>query len=165
MSDFRINGAEFHDLAAQILRAGHQLRFQANGRSMRPFILEGDILEVAPLSRRQIRGGDVVLVEANPGKLVAHRVIKTGSRQGHPIYLIKGDACASPDGWFGSKNILGRVEVIERGCRQILLTTPGQHLKAQMWVMFAPWATKFSWLPQQLRRRLRTWLLGSLISD
>ena len=76
----RLNGSEFHDLAGQILDSGHRLRFQASGRSMLPFIQDGDILEVAPLSGKHVRSGEVLLVETDDGEWLAHRVVNRRNR-------------------------------------------------------------------------------------
>ena len=141
------------------LLAGDRVRFQATGGSMQPFIQNYDILEVAPLVGKQITRGDVLLVETNEGRLFAHRVVKTGRRNGIPIYLTKGDSCSSPDGWIRRDDILGRVEVIERVNHRIDLTSSSQQLKAGLWVMIAPLVPKLSWLPEWLRQNVRHWLL------
>jgi hypothetical protein len=127
---------------------------------MQPFIQNGDILEVAPLAGMRIKCGDVLLVEAGEGRLLVHRVVKTGRRNGISIYLIKSDTSALPDGWFRSENILGRVEVVERGGQQIRLSSGAQQMRARVWVTINPWVAKFSWLPEWFRHRIRNWLLG-----
>ncbi len=165
MSVRRLNGSEFHDLAGQILLSGHRLRFQASGRSMQPFIHDGDILEVAPLARERVRYGDVLLVETNDGKWLAHRVIKTRRRDGKPAFLIKGDACSHSDGWFGLDAVIGRVLVVEHGSQRIQITTGLQQWRARTWVAIAPWVPKLTWLPQRLRQHVWRLLLGGGLSD
>jgi signal peptidase I len=160
MSILGLNGTEFHALAGQILGSGHRVRFQASGGSMQPFIQSGDILVVAPLAGTRIKCGDVLLVEAGEGRLLVHRVVKTGRRNGISVYLIKSDTCALPDGWFRSENILGRVEVVERGGQQIRLSSGAQQMRARVWVTINPWVAKFSWLPAWFRHLVRNWLLG-----
>ena len=160
MSVCGLNGAEFHDLAGQILQTGHGVRFQASGGSMQPFIQDGDILEVAPLAGERAGCGDVLLVEAGEGRWLAHRVVKTVRRAGKRTFLIKGDTCAYPDGWFGLENILGRVVVVEHGSQLIKLTSGAQQWRARIWVMIAPWVPKFSWLPERFRQHVRYLLLG-----
>jgi hypothetical protein len=80
MSDYRLNGIEFQGLTRQILYIGCGVRFQACGGSMQPFIHAKDILEIAPLTGKQIKYGDVLLVESGEGRLLAHRVVKTNHR-------------------------------------------------------------------------------------
>jgi signal peptidase I len=162
MSIYRLNGLDFRFLAGEILATGHRMRFQASGGSMRPFIRDGDILEVAPFPVKPIiKCGDVLLIDTTANKLLAHRVVKIKYHQGIASYLIKSDKAISPDGWFQSENILGRVDVIERGSQRILLTLPAQQWKASVWVMLAPWVPRFSWLPGRIRQRVEHWLLMS----
>jgi signal peptidase len=161
MSVLELKGDEFRALAGQILEGGHRVRFQASGGSMQPFIQNSDILEVAPLAGKRIKCGDVLLVDTSEGRLLAHRVVKTGRREGISLYLIKSDACDSPDGWFRLENILGRVEGVERGDRRIRLTSGAQQWRARAWVTITPWVSKISWLPEWFRQRVRHWLLVS----
>jgi hypothetical protein len=161
MSVIGLNRVDFRSIASQILVSGHRLRFQANGGSMQPFIQNNDILEVAPIAGKRINCGDVLLVEVGDGRLLAHRVVQTSRRDGIRIYLIKSDAGDSPDGWFRIDDILGRVEVVERGCQRIRLTSGAQQWRARLWVIIAPWVSKFSWLPERFRQGVRDWLLVS----
>ena len=161
MSVLGLNRADFRAIAAQLLENGHRVRFQASGSSMQPFIQDNDILEVAPLVGKRINYGDVLLVENEEGKLLVHRVVKTRYREGIPIYLIKGDTCTSPDGWFRVENILGRVEFVQRECQRINLISYSQRWKTRIWVAITPWVSKFSWLPEWFRLRIRNWLLVS----
>ena len=165
MSIRGMNGVEFHDLAGQILHSGHGVRFQARGGSMQPFIQDGDILEVMPLAKQHVNCGDVLLVEAGEGKLLAHRVVKIRSRDGNPAFLIKSEACSVPEGWFGLENVLGRVVVVEHGEQHIQLASRAQQLRSRIWVMISPWVPKFSWLPQRLRYHVRQLLLRGLLPD
>jgi signal peptidase I len=161
----RLNGREFHDLAGQILQSGHLLRFQASGSSMQPFIHDGDILEVAPLSGKHVRSGEVLLVEAVNGDWLAHRVVKTRNRDGRLAILIKGDACSYPDGWFGLDDILGRVVTVQRDSQRIQLTSIAERRRAKMWVAIAPWIRRLSWLPQRLRQYVWRLLFRSGLPD
>jgi|WetSurSiteA1Bulk_404760.scaffolds.fasta_scaffold07337_2 signal peptidase I len=159
MSLLRLNQADFRLLAGDILSAGHKLRFQASGISMQPFIQDGDVLEITQVTGKPIRRGDVLLMEAVEERLLVHRVVKIRHKGVCPEYLIKGDSCTLPDGWFSSENILGRLEIVERGDCRIDLSSNSQRLKTRIWVMVAPWVAHFSWLPVGLRNHMRNWLL------
>ena len=161
MSVLGLNGTEFQALTVQLLAEGYQVRFQASGESMQPFIQDKDILEVAPIKGKRIKQGEVLLVETGEGRLLAHRVVKIGRNNGIPYYYTRGDSCTIPDGSFRIENILGRVEIVERGNKRIKLTSSLQRKRAMVWVRIMPWVSKFSWLPEGLRRRVRDWLLIS----
>jgi hypothetical protein len=159
VSGLGLNGAEFHDLARQILGSGNQLRFQARGQSMHPSIQDGDVLVVAPLAGKRIRCADVLLVDTGRSRLLAHRVIKIDRTNRPTRFLLKMDTGSVPDGWFTEEGILGRVEALERGAIKIRLTSGLLFWKARIWLAMAPWASKFIWLPERFRQRLRHWLL------
>lgn len=165
MSVRRLNGAEFRGLAEPVLRNGHRLRFQAGGGSMEPFIKDGNVLEIAPVAEARVRRGDVLLVEAWDGKWLAHRVVKTGRRGGRRQFLIKGDACPFPDGWFGAERVLGRVVSLAIGSQRIDLSAGVSRLQASLWVILSPWTPKLSWLPKRSRRRLRRIFFSGLLPD
>lgn len=82
---------------------------------MRPFLMDGDRLEVAPIAVPP-RIGDVVLLKAGPFG-VAHRVVlRVGAK-----LLIKGDALPRSDGWVGLEEILGVVVGVRRRGRNVRL--------------------------------------------
>lgn len=98
---------EFLTVVRGVLGSGRRLRFRARGASMRPQIADGSVLEVAPLSDRPPRLGDILLYEMEGPRLVAHRVV--GRKQGD--LLLRGDSAERLDRAPPSA-ILGRVESI-----------------------------------------------------
>ena len=63
----------FEEMCAAVLSRGHQVKFQAEGQSMQPNLLDGDTLVVAPARPSQLIPGDITLV-ANSEGLRVHRV-------------------------------------------------------------------------------------------
>jgi hypothetical protein len=98
-------------MATERLRAGDTVRFIARGRSMWPFVLDGDVLVIAP-HRGGLRCGDVVWRESGP----VHRIIAITPG---PRYWVRGDALWRPDGGFTGDDFLGRVREIRRRGRSI----------------------------------------------
>lgn len=72
---FTASAADLEALARAVLGAGERLRFQARGRSMRPFLPHGSLLEVGARAFETIERGEVVLYASEEGRLVAHRVL------------------------------------------------------------------------------------------
>jgi hypothetical protein len=107
------------DLVRAVLMQGQAFRFRAGGRSMTPFIRDGDTLTVTPIGNRMPRFGEVVAY-ASPGeqKLVVHR--NAGRvREG---YLMLGDALGgNADGVMGVESLLGRVSRVERDGKPVRL--------------------------------------------
>lgn len=83
---------------------------------MMPFIHDGDILTIAPLTSAYSRLGEVVaFVHPGNGKLIVHRVLRICGVK----HLIQGDARCEADGWVQSSRILGRVVAVERSGKNI----------------------------------------------
>ncbi len=165
MPEYALDRVEFHDLGRQILGSGSRVRFQAHGQSMQPFIQDGDIIVVAPLAGETLHIGDVLLVETDEGRWLVHRLVRTGKLEGKPVYSTRGDACTSPDGWFQTENLLGRVIILEHGDQHIDITTPPHQRRARLWVIISPWVPSLAWFPVRVRHLIRQWCFGSLIPD
>jgi len=116
MFDRDLTLEEFEILAAEILNSNNTLRFRARGVSMRPFLWDGDLLEVHTVLPGSLRRGDIVLCRLDNGSLLTHRIIKKIGVMDQWKLLIQGDALFHPDGWITPKQVLGRVaNVIHKG--------------------------------------------------
>jgi signal peptidase I len=101
--------AEFAGLCAEILSRGASVRFKARGFSMKPFIMDGDLILVVPIPAAQLRRGDVVLYSGEAGALRAHRIISLTGRGDNKVFGIRGDSSAGPLEQVTSDRVLGRV--------------------------------------------------------
>ena len=137
------------ELMTQLLQEGHRVRFQAPGKSMRPAVLDGDILIIEPIEPAVIKIGDIILYQAEE-RMIAHRVksIEKIEYRGHnpakpgagaaltpssPVdkpddrpatgklyaFILRGDASYSYDEPVYADQILGRAVTIERNNRTI----------------------------------------------
>ena len=64
---------QFAVVCEAALDDGLRVRFRADGRSMQPNVLDGDIVVVAPISAGKPRRGDIALTRGRPGIRVASR--------------------------------------------------------------------------------------------
>jgi hypothetical protein len=118
------SSASFHALCEQLLASGHSARFSASGHSMRPTILDGDILTVEPLAEAETRRGQILLVRSD-GKLRAHRVVTT-----HPVLITRGDAGLENDAPVEA--VLGKVTALQRGGKTVSLHGPTRVLRQRL---------------------------------
>lgn len=97
---------------------------RVSGKSMFPWIREGDVVFLRRAQMLEAVRGDVVLFEKN-GVLCVHRVLAvrgTAEQDGHHISLItKGDATEDADSPVSVRNLLGKVEFIYRRDKEIPL--------------------------------------------
>ena len=95
------------ELALELLGRGEAVRVRARGASMRPFVLDGDVLL---LRAGPPRIGDVVLLRQGDFGLL-HRVV---ARDRAGSLCIAGDALPGVDGWFDPAHIAAVALQIER---------------------------------------------------
>ena len=113
-----LSGKALAELMLATLEKNAFFRFQVKGFSMSPFIRDGDIVTISPLSgKRSVFGNAVAFIHPCAEKLIIHRVIKNFPEH----YLIKGDSLFYPDGFIPKKNLLGVVSKIERNGRRVRL--------------------------------------------
>lgn len=115
--------ADLLKLSREILKRGKSIRVQAKGWSMRPFILDGDLITISSFENSSLKSGDVVLYTTAGKKVIVHRLIKKHKRNGDMILLVKGDASFSSPEKINVKDILGKVTEIERNGRRKRLDT------------------------------------------
>lgn len=110
-----MSGSAFAELMEAVLEKNVPFRFTASGSSMEPFIRDGDVLTISPLSLPLRRGDVVPFINPSGKQLMVHRILDV-SREG---YLIKGDNNSVPDGRIPAAAIIGRVVRVEHGERQV----------------------------------------------
>ena len=116
--------AAFGQLSAEILRAGHDLRFRARGTSMSPLVRDGDRVLVRPVDPSSVRVGDVVLCSSQPDRVVVHRVVSRLAGPDGPHLTVQGDGLSRPDGSIPAGRIYGRVVAVERGGAHVDMDHP-----------------------------------------
>ncbi|HYA62497.1 MAG TPA: S24 family peptidase, partial [Candidatus Sulfotelmatobacter sp.] len=107
------NSRLFADLCSAILERGNAVRFRVQGESMRPNLLDGDLITVVPVAPRELRPGDVALVQNADGLLV-HRVNSCDSASG--TVVTQSDTGLEPDS--PSSRLLGKVTHNRRGSKE-----------------------------------------------
>lgn len=138
MSERILNFDDFSALADRILEKGNKLRFRANGNSMRPFIFDGNVVEISPCGQGDLKKGDIILCRLERERLVLHRLVKLIVEDGNKRLLIQGDALPAPDGWLEVKQVLGLATSVYRGKRQIRLDGRSVLFFARIWMGLAP---------------------------
>lgn len=114
--ELQLSGLDLIELLRAVLDKGVPFRFRAKGFSMSPFIKDGDVITVSPLTDGLTRPGDVVaFIRPEMKKLVIHRVVEKKDEYFH----IKGDNTPDTDELIPETNILGRVTRVERNGKEI----------------------------------------------
>ncbi len=125
----------FAQLCSTLLRGGLSVQFRVHGESMRPNILDGDAVLVAPSTIRDLRQGDIALIE-NPDGLRVHRVDSCNLSSGDVI--TRSDSAVELDP--SASRVFGKVIVLQRNSGEQSLT---------------PFQTRFVHPLRAMLRRLR----------
>lgn len=95
-------------LLGELLGRGQRATLRARGGSMWPFLRDGDVVTLAPLTAPILLGE--VLLARRGDELVLHRAVRL--TEGGPV--LRGDALPREDGVFPAAQLLGRVVRLRR---------------------------------------------------
>jgi phage repressor protein C with HTH and peptisase S24 domain len=108
---FPLSGDALAEIMRAVLAKGKLFRFRAAGLSMAPFIKNGDIVTIRPLTGAPPRTGDVVaFLYPGTARVAVHRIVRKKSGR----YSLKGDNVPEGDGSLPVDRILGTVSRVER---------------------------------------------------
>ena len=101
-------------LLGAALARGQCVRMTVSGRSMWPFIRDGDLVEIAPVPP-SLSSGAVVLVHLPDERYPLHRLVA----QCDSGWLLRGDNRGTPDGIVRREHLLGVATRVERNGRAV----------------------------------------------
>ncbi|MFC5703475.1 S24/S26 family peptidase [Cohnella faecalis] len=94
----------------QLIRSRGSLELPAHGKSMYPYLKEGQVCRFVPPSR--LRVGEVILFVSRQGQLVGHRYHRELSPGCSPSILCKGDSNRNWDEPISPEQIVGRLAAV-----------------------------------------------------
>lgn len=111
-----MNNSLLYELSDEIVRnKSKRIKFKACGSSMRPFVKDGDIVEIEPIKEfESINKGDILLFSRG-NAVCLHRAIRLNGSN----FTIKGDSSRYIDGKIDKEDIIGKLLSIERNGHQI----------------------------------------------
>lgn len=118
-NELSLNRQALTHLLKAVLEKGIPFRFRAKGFSMTPFVRDGDVITIFPLSGNLPRIGDVVAyTQLKTNILKVHRVV---GKKGE-YFLVKADNSFSRNCEFVPKTkVLGLLHKVEREGNDIYL--------------------------------------------
>jgi hypothetical protein len=109
-------------LAGEVVRTFGGVRLRVFGTSMVPSILPGDLISVQRAVVTEISNGEIVLY-VREGRMFAHRVVGCMDNPEGSLLIARGDRLRHNDPPVSSRELLGKVISIERGDRQVKITS------------------------------------------
>lgn len=152
-------------LASEVLQEFGLLRLAVYGNSMVPAIFPGDIVTVVHAGAGDVHRDDVILYSRG-SRFFVHRVVREACAPGGMGWVTRGDALQENDPAVSASELLGKVTLIQRGKKQIVLRESGSPSSR-----LAAWCVQRSdivlalflrW--NALRRRLDTGATGPAIA-
>ncbi len=143
-----LDGETFAVLSAELIAESGGLRFRAQGRSMAPFVRDGDVLTIEKIPPADLRVGDIALFRSRGGSVLAHRVCRSVGGSDRARWTTRGDALFVQDPSFGPDSLLGRVATVERDGSTRRLDGGLGRLAGQFWLL--------TYQPRRLLCRIRT---------
>jgi hypothetical protein len=118
LRELSLSDRDLRGLLGDLLARGGSLRFKAKGYSMSPFIRDGDVITVAPISPAKLCWGDIAAFRrCGTDHLTIHRVVGVQDDS----FLMKGDNAPHIDGLIPASEVLGRVIKVDREGRRLRL--------------------------------------------
>ena len=134
-----------------LLQEGKQVRIPVKGRSMRPFLLDGDTALLTPASKQSVRWGDIVLARTTTGRIVLHRVV---FRKKQNLWLM-GDAHSRQKERTTESNVLAITAIVIRKGKELKLVSFGRRCTGMIWFLMIPFREYIVRLYDKLNRKTK----------
>ena len=122
-----------------------------SGVSMYPLIRrEGDLIVIKKIDG-DLKKYDVPLFRRNTGEYVLHRIVKVKDGK----YDIRGDNCIYSEKGIEKSAVIGVLDAVVRGGKEIKMETPGQKAYARLWCAIYYPRALFMRLKQIINRILK----------
>jgi hypothetical protein len=141
---------DFEHLANKLLENGNMVRFRAHGRSMLPFIKDGDILTIAPINSDNLKKYDIVFYRKPDKKLAAHRIISKSKKNESILFHIRGDGYVGGTEKIPATDIMGVITKVERNNTKIKLNSLKIKLATIGWTTIQ----SIRWFIYRVKRKL-----------
>jgi len=132
-------------LAGEILEEGGRLRFSAHGRSMYPFVRDGDIVTVESVQGQDLNVGEIAFFFRASDVPVMHRVVGFDEDNGRMILKMQGDAGSNSAETVNAECVLGKVIQVERDGRPMPLASTDYPIRLWLWRIYRRIARRAAW--------------------
>jgi signal peptidase I len=110
---------------------------RVSGSSMRPALLDGDLVTVEPVNAHSVHAGDIVLYQSLRDTALIHRIVRLEQRTSGRFVVTRGDASSALDVPVPIHHVMGRVTSLDRSGERIELVASDTSLLARIRRFFA----------------------------
>ncbi len=141
-----VSSRDLMPVVKDALQRGQNVRLTVSGSSMLPFLRNGDVVEIEPVT--EVLLGDMVLVQTNSNDgaecYVLHRIVEKLNNSSQ--VFIRGDAQAFSEGPFTKNEVLGKANIAWRNGKPLKLDRGLWCLTGLAWMHLLPvnlWLLRF----------------------
>jgi hypothetical protein len=127
------NESFFKEVKA-LLDEGKHVHIPVKGKSMRPFLHDGDTVVLSPVCEHPVRWGRIVLARTVMRSYVLHRVV---FRRKEKLWLM-GDAYSRQKEQIAEKDILAVTTLVVRKGKELKLDSFGMRCMVAIWFLMLP---------------------------
>jgi hypothetical protein len=124
----------FFNEVKTLLAKDKQVRIPVRGRSMRPFLLDGDTAVLSPVCDHTVKWGDIVLASTTTNRIVLHRVV---FREKETVWLM-GDAHSRQKEQAMKGDIFAFVTTIYNKGKELRMDSFGRRCMVVVWFLLMP---------------------------
>jgi len=92
---------------------------RVSGSSMRPALVDGDLVTVEPVNSHNVYAGDIILYQSLRDTALIHRIVRLEQRTNGRFIITRGDASVALDVPVPIHHVMGRVTSVDRGGERI----------------------------------------------
>jgi len=97
----------------------HPVLLKVSGSTMKPSLVDGDLVTVEPVNAHSVRAGDIILYQSLRDTALIHRIVRLEHRSSGRFIVTRGDASTALDVPVPIHHIMGRVTAIDRDGERI----------------------------------------------
>jgi len=92
---------------------------RVSGSTMRPALVDGDLVTVEPVNSHNVFAGDIILYQSLRDTALIHRIVRLEQRTNGRFVVTRGDASVALDVPVPIHHVMGRVTSVDRGGERI----------------------------------------------
>jgi len=129
--------SQLMELGKTFIEEGYNLKVEAGGFSMFPYLRKGDLLIIKSCKFDRLRIGDIIVFRSNE-KYIAHRLVRKKRSEDKMWLIPKGDFIPKYDFPVGEETFIGKVIAIKKRNSNIDLERDSRILINYMIAKMAP---------------------------
>lgn len=142
-----LSSRELMPIIRSSLERGQRVRMTVSGRSMVPFIWDGDVVELEPVRLMPSLGDTLLVHYPATDRYVVHRVVRVKG----DAFFLRGDAQKYREGPFTRRDVLGQVVALHRNGRNRPMNRGRWRFAGVAWTRLGPLVYWLLWLAVRIR--------------